>query len=98
MTHELKKALHDAGKKIFSLCSPWPLWTISGCYIADAPTGAGRITETDIGGKEILSFVPLPYIADFLSPAGQSMVSNLEPYYTLYILTYDSNDPRSLKL
>ena len=91
VTNELKESLREAGRKIFSLCAPWPLWTISGGFVIETPT-AGAVTESNSGGKEILSFVPLAYVADFLSPVGQSIVSHPKLYHIHSILMYDLNN------
>jgi hypothetical protein len=75
---ETKKELKAVATKLIALCSPWPLWNISGCWItggSDLPTN-GAITATDAIGKEILSYVPLSLVADFLSKKGQTIVSS----------------------
>jgi len=85
------KLLQDVGKKLFVLYAPWPSWKISGCWIADTPA-AGNITATDDSGREILSYVPLPLVADFLSSSGQSLVSHLKPHCVFSVLTVNLND------
>ena len=97
-TRETKKQLQGAARKPLILYAPWPSWVISGCWIVGAPVsgpGAGTITSTDLAGREILSYVPLPLVADFLSATGQSIVSL---YDSLPALTNNSNDPRSTPL
>jgi hypothetical protein len=72
-----KTELKDAAKKLLILCTPWPLWTVSGCWItgpSHSPT-AGVITATDTAGKEILSYIPRSVLQVFFSKAGQSLVS-----------------------
>lgn len=93
---DAKKTLQEVGKKIFVLWTPWPLWTISGCWIAGASDtpATGNITATDDAGREILSYVPLPLVADFLSNAGQSIVSRPESRRIFSILINNSNDPQ----
>ena len=75
------KVLERAGKMIFVLCTPWKSWKVSGSWIAEASSllDAGNITATDDVGREILSYVPLPFVADFLSSTGQDLVSYPEP-------------------
>ena len=91
---ETKKALQEAAKKLMVLCTPWPSWVVSGCWIIGTPhpPAASTITATDIAGREILSYVPLPIVADFLSKPGQSVVSCL--FYILSIFTNYLNDLR----
>ena len=84
VSNELRESLWEVGRKIFSLCAPWPLWKISGCFVTEIPT-PGPIIESNVGGEEILSLVPLPFIADFLSAVGQSIVSCSQPYYIFSI-------------
>ena len=48
---------------------------------------AGIITATDEAGNEILSYVPLALEADFLSRAGQSIVSRPGSLCTFSVLT-----------
>lgn len=74
---ELKKELQEIAKKLLVLHSLWPSWMVSGCWITGAPRSstAGPITATDEAGKEVLSYVPLPIVADFLSKKGQAIVS-----------------------
>ena len=93
---ELEKALKGVGQKILIFCTPWPMWTISGSWIAAASDepAVGGITGTDDIGREILSYVPLPLVSDFLSTAGQALVSCLKPYLVFSILTNDPNGPQ----
>jgi hypothetical protein len=72
-----KKELQAVAKMILVLCCPWPLWKISGCWIIGSPVlpANGAITATDRAGNEILSYVPLSIVPDFLSQNGQSIVS-----------------------
>jgi hypothetical protein len=48
---------------------------------------AGKITATDEAGNEILSYVLLALEADFLSRAGQSIVSRPGSLCTFSVLT-----------
>ena len=94
---DTKKGLQDVAKKLLVLCTPWPLWIVSGCWIVGAsnlPT-PGVITATDIAGREILSYVPLPIVKDFLSKTGQSIVSPFP--YILLIFANDPNEPGKLR-
>jgi hypothetical protein len=71
---ETKKELKAVATKLIVLCSPWLLWKISGCWItggSDLPAN-GAITATDAIRKEILSYVPLSLVADFLSKNSQT--------------------------
>ena len=87
-----KKPLQEVGKKLFVLYAPWPSWSISGCWVAGAPA-TGNITATDDGGREILSYVPLPLVADFLSSSGQSLVSSCGNYFLRKISgNWDTHD------
>ena len=102
----LKAPLREVGLKILILCTPWPLWTVSGPWIAGAPDAPAldapaldapvvrNITATDDTGREILSYVPLPLVSDFLSTAGQTLVSHLELFLLFSTLTNDPNDPQ----
>jgi hypothetical protein len=92
---DVGKSIKQVAKKLFILYSPWPSWTISGCWIAGASTtpATGKITETDDAGKEILSYVPFSLTADFLSKAGQSIVSCPESHYIFFVLMDASNNP-----
>lgn len=71
------KALQAAGRKILILCTPWPLWTISGSWIVggSGASAARQISANDEAGKEVLSYVPRPLMTDFFSKAGQNLVS-----------------------
>lgn len=77
------KELKLVAKKLFVLYSPWPSWRISGyCIAGDSNASATeRISTTDEAGREILSYVPVPLEGDFLSNAGQSLVSRPKPCY-----------------
>lgn len=79
------------------LCTPWPSWTVSGCWIVGPSNSSapGVITATNTVGKEILSYVPLPLVSDFLSKTGQSLI-RFQTF--LSILTNDLNDLRSASL
>jgi hypothetical protein len=79
MTKELK----FVARKLFVLYSPWPSWRTSGYYIVGDSNASAteRITATDEAGREILSYVPVPFEGDFLSNAGQSLVSRPKPRY-----------------
>jgi hypothetical protein len=70
------------------LCSPWPIWRISGSFIAELPSDPEKgsdkpspkfITETDAVGHHILSFVPKDLRPAFLSLPGQKIVSLFSP-------------------
>lgn len=75
LTKEVKAAFREIGNQLSLLYNPWPTWAVSGCWIAGEPT-PGRITKTDAAGMEILSFVPVPLVTDFLSKTGQTLVSD----------------------
>ena len=89
---EVQKALKEVGKELFLLYTPWPSWTVSGYWIAEKPA-TGVITATDDVGREVLSYVPPPLVADFMSKAGQTIVSRPDSHHTYSILTNGSNDP-----
>ena len=76
---DAKRELEVVAKKILVLCIPWQsAWAVSGGHIAESKSGSRatrKITETDDLGREILSYVSLPLMADFMSNAGQSLVS-----------------------
>jgi len=93
----MKKELQDVAKKLLVLCAPWPLWMVSGCWIIGALClpATSAIMATNSAGNEILSYVPLPILADFLSKTGQSIISSPN---TFSILTNSLNDPRSATL
>lgn len=55
---------------------------------------AGRITETDDAGREILSHVPISFVADFMSGCGQSLVSRPKLYQFFSVLMNNQNNPR----
>ena len=96
-TIDMKVALREIGKKILILCTPWPSWRVSGCWIAEASdaSATGKITATDDTGGEILSYVPLALVADFLSHDGQKIVSRSELLCVFSVLINNSNNPRS---
>jgi hypothetical protein len=96
MRDDLRVALREVGKKIFILCTPWPSWTVSGCWITDTPA-AGNITATDAAGREVLSFVPLPLVVDFLSEPGQTLVSDPGPHCIFSVLIHNLNDPQTFE-
>ena len=61
--------LWDVVKKLLILYTPWPLWTASGSCIVGTKglPAVGKIAESDNAGREILSYVPLSLVVDFLS-------------------------------
>ena len=59
----------------------------------DAPV-IRNITATDNTGREILSYVPLPLVSDFLSTTGQMLISRLELFLLFSTLTNGPNDPQ----
>ena len=93
---ELEKALKGVRRKILIFCTPWPMWTISRSWIAAASDepAVGSITGTDNIRREILSYVPLPLVLDFLSTTSQALVSCLKPYLVFSILMNDPNGPQ----
>lgn len=86
----MRTSLREVGKKLFVLYNPWPSWRVSGRWIVDTPD-AGKITATDDGGREILSYVPLPLVADFLSTTGQQFVSRPKPHCVFSVLMVNPN-------
>ena len=74
VTKDTKKALQQVGRQLFSLCTPWPSWIVSSGWVVKENT-TGKVTENDDDGWEVLSYVPAPLVADFLSEAGQLLVS-----------------------
>ena len=80
--------LKEVSKKIFVLCSPWPAWIVSGSFITEFDPEAGSdqptprsITESDIAGDRILSFIPVQLHGLFLSSDGQKLVSHFQLHY-----------------
>ena len=49
------------------------------------PTSA-KVTSTDDSGREILSYVPLSLVAEFMSNSGQSLVSRSELFHICSLL------------
>jgi hypothetical protein len=92
---ETKKEYRGIAGQLFVLCTPWPLWSVSGSWIVGGTPATGRITATDDAGMEILSYVPLPLVADFLTKTGQFEVSRLKPFHIFPALIDDSNDPQT---
>lgn len=81
---ETEDRLKEIAWKILTLCSPWPIWSISESFIAEPPeiheTEPGSlppvdITANDITGDRILSLVPQNLHGAFLSSSGQGVVS-----------------------
>ena len=79
-----KTALGEIAAKLFVLCVPWPeQWAIHGVWIVSAPTDEKQrmsyqpqqIADMDRLGNEIISYIPHHLVSDFLSDAGQSLVS-----------------------
>ena len=76
---ELKKVT----KKLTVLCSPWPVWKISGSFIVELPGDAALknsdkarvITDNDPASDYILSLVPQHLYESFVSVTGQKIVS-----------------------
>ena len=83
-TKEIHKELKNLGTRLFILCSPWPIWKISGSFIAELPAEANQsqpeilsdIPVNDVTSYRILSNVPEHLRKSFLSSAGQQLVSN----------------------
>ena len=75
---DTKKTLQEVGRKLLILYAPWPLWIVSGHRIAGAQNSSAtrQISATNDAGREILSYVPPPHMADFLSKNGQALVSS----------------------
>ena len=92
---DLKDGLRDVTKKLFILYCPWTSWSVSGPWIVGDPDipAVGKITETDDAGREILSYVPLSLIKDFLSASGQTFVSHSELHYIFSVLINNLDDP-----
>ena len=95
MVIDTKAGLRDVAKKLLILYAPWPSWTVSGsCVVGTKGSPAvGKITESDDAGREILSYVPLSLVADFLSEEGQTCVSSLKPHQTFSVFINDLDDP-----
>ena len=91
---ETADELREITGKIFVLCCPWKLWTVSGPWIASTPAGGGTIAGTDAAGREILSIVPPSIVQDFLSGAGQEFVSCPKPHRIFFVLITNPNDPQ----
>lgn len=81
---DYKAALGEVATKLLILCVPWPeQWAIHGVWIVSVATDEKprgltqpqRITGMDRLGNEILSYIPHHLVGDFLSEAGQSLVS-----------------------
>jgi hypothetical protein len=92
---ETKKEYRGVAGQLFVLCTPWPLWSVSGSCVIGGTPATGRARETDDAGREILSYVPLSLVADFLTKTGQSEVSRLKPFHIFPALIDDSNDPQT---
>lgn len=81
---EIRIELETIATKLFILCVPWSeQWAVYRSWIVRAPTDEEqcklfqhqRITGTDDLGIEILSYIPRHLVSEFLSQAGQSVVS-----------------------
>lgn len=80
-----KRELETLAKRLFILCSPWPIWKTSGAFITELTESSDSdlnklspevITENDVIGERILSeFVPEHLREVFLSSGGQEIVS-----------------------
>jgi hypothetical protein len=88
---ESKVVIREIGQKIFVLCVPWPLWAISGSWISKKPA-TRNVTATDDFGEEVLSYVPLPVVSDFMSKSGQALVSHPQSHCLFSILIDGPND------
>ena len=82
-SNQVMAELKEIAKRLFVLCSPWPMWKVSGSlFITELPSDAnqdqpalGDIIENDEIGDRILSFVPQQLRVSFLSLSGQRLVS-----------------------
>ena len=73
----------------------WTSWSMSGSWIIGDPDipAVRKITETDNVGREILSYIPLSLIEDFLSVSGQTFVSHSELHYIFSVLINNLDNP-----
>ena len=82
---QTRDELKEPAKKLTVLCSPWPVWRISGQFIVELPDNvalkdsdkARVIMENDPAGDNILSYVPQHLYESFISVTGQKIVSTI---------------------
>ena len=76
--------LEEVATKLFALCVPWSeQWAVCGALITSVPTDDAQrksfrpqqITHMDDLGIEIMTHLPHHLVSDFLSEAGQAIVS-----------------------